>query len=91
MDEPRRLGEALSTGKEAVQQHKLSTGSYSLEKDRRSLMKALLVNLCSKAGGEQMGVFEPGPCPETGLDVWLMGEAGVTLRQLNHGVFCSMS
>ena len=57
-------------------------------------MKALLVIFCSKAGGEQRGVFEPGPCPESGLDAWLMGEAGVTLRQhrlLSHEVFCPAS
>lgn len=44
-------------------------------------MKALLMISCSKAGGEQRGVFEPGWCPEPELDVWWMGKAGVTLQQ----------
>lgn len=55
-------------------------------------MKALLVILCSKAGGER--VFEPGPGPEARLDACLRGEAGVALQQhrlLGHGAFCPAS
>lgn len=60
-----------------MQQHRLSAGSQGLEEDRRSPTDELLV-ICSQAGGNQREVFDPGPCPETGPDKQLVGEAGGT-------------